>query len=76
MDKISSFCSGYITALCLLDPDWDNWGVPLSIDCCSIDLIREEDKVNVIVFKPSGRREEFYMVPQLNVYGDYEWVRE
>lgn len=76
MDNISSFCSGYITALCLTVPDWNDWGVPQSIHCCSIDLIREGDKVNVIVFYPGGKREEFFMVERPNMYGDLEWVKE
>ena len=79
--QVEAFVAGYITALCLTTPDWTDWGVPLSINCCSIDLINMPARVQgpgveVIVFHPGGRREEFVMVPQLNMYGDPEWVRE
>lgn len=75
MNNIASFCAGYISALCLTTPDWSDWGIPLSIECCTIDMIREGDKVNVIVFHPSGKREEFYMTERPNMYGDNEWVK-
>ncbi len=75
-DNIASFCAGYISALNTAGVEWSDWGIPLSIDCCAIDLMREGDKVNVVVFHPSGKREEFFMVERNNDYGDPEWVKE
>lgn len=75
-NDIASFCAGYISALNTAGVEWSDWGIPLSIDCCAIDLMREGDKVNVVVFHPSGKREEFFMVERNNDYGDPEWVKE
>ena len=76
-NDIASFCAGYISALnTACNYEWSDWRIPLSIDCCAIDLMREGDKVNVVVFHPSGKREEFFMVERNNDYGDPEWVKE
>lgn len=76
MNNIASFCAGYISALETAGVEWSDWAVPLSIECCAIDLIRENEKVNVVVFHPNGLRHEFYMVELPNMYGDNEWVKE
>lgn len=76
MTNIPSFCAGYISALNTAGVEWSDWAVPLSIECCSIDLIREGEKVNVIVYHPSGLRHEFFMVETPNMFGDLEWVKE
>lgn len=75
-DNLASFCAGYISALNTAGVEWSDWAVPLSIDCCAIDLIREDNKVRVIAFHPSGRRDEFLMVEADNMFGDPEWVKE
>lgn len=75
-DNIAAFCAGYISALNTAGVEWSDWGIPLAIDCCSIDLVRGGNKVHVFAFHPSGRREEFVMVEKPNMYGDNEWVRE
>lgn len=75
-DNLASFCAGYISALNTAGVEWSDWAVPLSIDCCAIDLIREDNKVRVIAFHPSGRRDEFLMVEKPNMFGDNEWVKE
>ena len=75
MNNIESFCAGYISALNTAGVEWSDWGIPLSIECCAIDLTREGERVNVIVFHPSGKRDEFYMEQRENMFGDNEWVK-
>ena len=75
-NNVAAFCAGYISALNTAHVEWSDWAVPLSIDCCAIDLMREGEKVRVVVFHPGGKREEFLMVEQPNMYGDPEWVKE
>ena len=37
-DNLAAFCAGYISALNTAGVEWSDWGIPLSIDCCAIDL--------------------------------------
>lgn len=74
--EISAFCAGYITALNTAGVEWTDWAVPLSIHCCAIDLMREGDKVRVVVYYANGLRHEFFMVERPNIFGDNEWIKE